>query len=154
MMHPSVITMWNHYSQNKNVAHESYSSWYFCDNEKDANHLAELVLKGKKTATSSLKLFYELEQEQLPKIGDHSVITDWNGLSKAVIKTIDVKIIPFQDVVEAYAYKEGEGDRSLAYWRMAHIDFFTRELSAIHREFDEAMLIVWEEFEVVFPILK
>jgi uncharacterized protein YhfF len=32
----------------------------------------------------------------------------------------------FDDVDEQFAYDEGEGDRSLAYWREAHKCYFTR----------------------------
>ncbi|WP_263347600.1 ASCH domain-containing protein [Paraclostridium sp. AKS81] len=54
------------------------------------------------------------------------------------------------DVDERLASIEGEGDKSLRYWREAHIDFFKRELEALNMEFIEDMLVVFEEFEVVY----
>ena len=53
-------------------------------------------------------------------------------------------------VSEEHAYKEGEGDRSLEYWRKVHKEFFTEELKSLNQEFDENMELVCEEFEVVY----
>jgi len=44
----------------------AYSVWHFCDNEKYANELAELVLKGLKTATASVYELYCIEGEDVP----------------------------------------------------------------------------------------
>jgi uncharacterized protein YhfF len=53
-------------------------------------------------------------------------------------------------VDEEFAYSEGEGDRSLEYWRKAHIRYFKRVLSKIKKEFSEEMPIVCERFKVVY----
>jgi len=45
---------------------------------------------------------------------------------------------------------EGEGDKSLKYWRRAHISFFSRELEEYNMKFTEDMPVVFEEFEVVY----
>ena len=47
-------------------------------------------------------------------------------------------------------YLEGEGNRSLEYWRQVHEEFFTEELKTIQQKFDTKMELVCEEFEVVF----
>ena len=57
---------------------------------------------------------------------------------------------PFQEVSAEQAYREGEGDRSLAYWREVHKAFFSRELEAVGMEVREDMGVVCEEFEVGF----
>lgn len=35
-------------------------------------------------------------------------------------KTTNVYIVPFNEVSIKYAFKEGEGDKSLSYWRRVH----------------------------------
>ncbi len=104
-----------------------YETWYFCDNEDSANELGGLVLAGIKTATCSLTWAYEAEGEKIPETGDLSVITNWDGDPLCVIETTEVEIKPFNQVDEQFAYDEGEGDRSLAFWRNAHLSFFSRE---------------------------
>lgn len=55
-----------------------------------------------------------------------------------------MRIVTFDKVEAEFAYKEGEGDRSLNYWRQEHEAFFTREGS-----FSPTMELVAEEFELV-----
>ena len=55
---------------------------------------------------------------------------------------------PFDEVPEQFAYDEGEGDRSLAYWREAHRNYFSRQRFK-DRAFDEQMPLVCEQFRVV-----
>ena len=58
---------------------------------------------------------------------------------------------PYRDVTLEQAYKEGEGDRSLSYWRQVHEAFFRKEMEASGMTFTEDMGVVCEEFEVIYP---
>jgi hypothetical protein len=49
-----------------------------------------------------------------------------------------------------FAVSEGEGDRSLEYWREAQRRYFTRECQSAGREFTEDMPVVCERFRVVY----
>ncbi len=134
---------------NLDEEHQTFASWHFCYNEKDANELAELVYKGQKTATCSSHWLYEVEGEPVPQVGDYSVIENWKGNAVCIIKTIAVNLVPFDEVTAEFAYKEGEGDRSLEHWRRVHEEFFKAELIDAGKEFSDRMLLVCEEFEVV-----
>lgn len=123
-----------------------YEAWSFGD---DADNLADLVKKGIKTATCSAYILYEIEHEELPQAGDYSVILDSFDHAVCIIRTSKVYITTFDAVTEDHAYKEGEGDRSLLYWRKVHKRFFTDELKEVNLRFDERMKLVCEEFEVV-----
>lgn len=150
----SVIEMWGKYlksiGEDINSTNKKYTAWYFCDNEKSANELALLVKEGTKRGTTSLKYLYEVENEQIPGTDDYSVITNYNGDAQCIIKNKKVLVLPFRDVTEELAYIEGEGDKSLRYWREVHIEFFTREIKSEGLEFNEDMEVVFEEFEVVY----
>jgi uncharacterized protein YhfF len=123
---------------------------HFCDNEKDANECLDLVMKNVKKATSPSLLGLQLRNERLPKIGEFFVITDWSGKAKCIVKTTAVKLKPYFSIDENYALKEGEGDKSLAYWKKTHWDYYTRELSEFNREPRESMIVICQEFEKVF----
>jgi uncharacterized protein YhfF len=129
---------------------KTYESWYFCDNEADAEELAELCKNGIKRATASLLSSCEAGKEPLPKTGDLHIITGWAGNAVCVIRVTGVEILPFKLVTEEHARIEGEGDKSLAYWREGHIRFFTREAQQNGQAFTEASNIVFMIFEVVF----
>jgi uncharacterized protein YhfF len=88
----------------------------------------------------------------VPAVGDYSVIIDWTGQAQCVIRTTSIEIVPFNEVTADFARTEGEGDRSLDYWRRAHWAFVTRELQAVGKSPTEAMLVVCEKFEVVYGV--
>jgi uncharacterized protein YhfF len=123
---------------------------YFGDNEKDANTLAELVLKDIKRATSHSLMGLQLRKEPLPKIGDFFVVTNWKGDAKCIVRTTSVKLIPYFAIHTEHARLEGEGDKSLEHWRTVHWDYYTRELADFGKRPLESMIIVFERFEKVF----
>lgn len=154
MKKESVEKIWTNYletlGENPNNTNKTYESWYFCDNKQDADELAELVFNGTKKATASLYLYYSSENEELPKVGDLSIITNWEGEAKCIIRTSNIDIVPFKNVTEEFAATEGEGDKSLEYWKRCHKDYFSREIKELGKEFNEDILVVCEKFEVVY----
>jgi len=83
-------------------------------------------------------------------VGDLSIITNWEGESLCIIETTEVEIKAFNEVDDTFAYDEGEGDRSLAYWREVHWDVSSRECATIKREPAETMPLLCERFRVIF----
>ncbi len=126
----------------------TYEAWAFGG---APDKLADLVLRGIKTATCSAAALYEYEQEPMPGVGDYSVILDSADRAICIIQTIKVYIATYDEVTPRHVWLEGEGDRSLAYWRQVHEEFFTEELQTIGQNFHEKIELVCEEFEVVYP---
>lgn len=127
-----------------------YESFYFADSEAVANHLAELVLAGVKRATAALVWGLEAEGKEPPRQGDLSIVTDWSGRPLCVIETIGTEVVPFENVNAEFAAAEGEGDKSLEYWRKEHWSFFSRECSQIGYEPTPQMPVLCERFKVVY----
>lgn len=152
----SVKEMWSKYLASINEDEDNtkltYTAWYFGHTNELSDRLAELVLKGEKRATTSLHYLYGVENEDLPKAGELSIITSLEGVAKCIIKTTNVKVMPFSEVNEDFAYREGEGDKSLEYWREVHDEVFNIYLSELNIKFSHDMLVVCEEFEVIYPM--
>jgi uncharacterized protein YhfF len=125
-------------------------AWGFGDGPQLADELGRLVYEGTKTATCSSLWEMEHDREPIPQPGDLSIILDGRGDPLCIIETTEVEIRPFNAVDASFAHDEGEGDRSLAYWRAAHWRFFSRSLKAIGRAPDETMPLVCERFRVVW----
>jgi len=111
--------------------------------------LAQLVIDGVKTATCSGLIFYGIENEPLPSVDEYSIILNSKDEPVAIIKTVDVKIMPMNEVPEDFAMAEGEGDRSYQYWKKVHEEFFTKALNDAGLQFSEDMMLVCERFELV-----
>lgn len=124
-----------------------YEAWAFGG---APDKLARLVMAGTKTATCSSLALMRHEGEPMPKSGDYSVILDSAGNAVCIIRTTRTYVETFRNVTEDHAFKEGEGDRSLDYWRRIHMEYFSEVLGAVGLPFDEDSELVCEEFELVY----
>ncbi|WP_456696806.1 ASCH domain-containing protein [Aeromicrobium sp. P5_D10] len=125
-------------------------AWAFGATPEQADELIALVLDGTKTATASAQWDYEHEGEQLPRVGDLSIVLDGSEHPRALIEVTQVEVRPFDDVDAEHALLEGEGDRSLEHWRTVHERFFT-DHAGHDRGFTPAMPVVLERFRVLYP---
>lgn len=139
--------MWQAFSYKTGICAE-YEAWAFGD---DGDHLADLVLRGIKSATCSALALYELDGEPLPEVGQYSVILDSRDQAVCIIQTTRVYQTPFRQITAEHAFREGEGDRSLAYWQKVHEAFFTVELQEAGLSFDRDLMLVCEEFQRLYP---
>ncbi len=123
--------------------------FYFGSSEQIANELLELVLAGTKRATASSFFSYEINNEELPKQGDLSIVTDWSGNPRCVIETLAVSIIPFKDITFDICKREGEDD-CLESWQSNHVKFFTNDGNTDGYDFSWDMPVVFQDFKVIY----
>lgn len=140
----------NSYPAAGEVAPQAYQAWAFGNTPEMADRLGDLVVQGIKTATASLVWVLEQGQEPYPVVGEYSIILDGRGMPICIIQTTDLTVVPFMQVEEEHAYLEGEGDRSLEYWRQVHWEFFGGECKLIGRAPDDQMPIMCERFRLVY----
>ena len=129
---------------------EEYEAWSFGDNPEMANELGALVVAGRKRATVAALWEVEAEKDIMAQVGEKSVILDGAGEPVCIIETTEVEVRRFDEVDEASAWDEGEGDRTLEDWREGHERFFKRTLPEIGREFSVDMPLVCERFRVIY----
>ncbi|MGL4521158.1 MAG: ASCH domain-containing protein [Bacilli bacterium] len=138
---------WESYWLEKNQpAPTLVSAWQFGANP---NHLAQLVIDGTKTATCSAHIAYEIENVPVPVVGEYSIILDSEDKPLAMIVITSVEIVPFNEVSEAFAIAEGEGDLTYDYWWNVHVKFFTDHCAELGIPFSENMNVVCERFELI-----
>ena len=114
-------------------------SFAFGDSRTLADELVDLVLKGVKTATCSTE-----DEPNTSKPGERWIVLDGQGEPRCVIESTEVTYRRYSEVDAAFAHDEGEGDRSLAYWREAHRRYFGRL-----GRFSEDMMLMCERFRLV-----
>ena len=114
-------------------------SFAFGDGPALADELLELVLKGVKTATCSTE-----DEPNTSTPGERWIVLDGRGMPRCVIESTEVTFRRYLEVDAAFAHDEGEGDRSLAYWRSAHRRYFERQ-----GKFSEDMMLMCERFRLI-----
>ncbi|MGH3459665.1 ASCH domain-containing protein [Aeromicrobium sp.] len=126
----------------------------FGDSAAMADELLELVLTGPKRATAGPLAAYEFDGESIPVAGSHWVATDGSGAERVVLRTVEVWVGPLDSVDDAFAYDEGEGDRTREYWLDVHRRFFSgqaEQRGIPTPDGPDSMACVFERFEVVWP---
>ena len=119
--------------------YRSLRSFAFGDGPELADELLGLVLKGVKTATCSTE-----DEPNTSTPGECWIVLDGRGTPRCVIESTEITYRRYSDVDAVFAHDEGEGDRSLAYWREAHRQYFGRL-----GKFSEDMMLMCERFRLV-----
>lgn len=90
----------------------------FGDSPTLGDEIAELVLAGRKRATC-----WAISDGPITNVGKRMVT---ERASQGVLETVELVQRRFSEIDEAFAFDEGEGDRTLTYWRTAHQSYFER----------------------------
>ncbi len=125
-------------------------AWCFGDSAELADELVALVVHGPKRATAGALSDYEADGDPVPAVGDRSIVTDGTMRPRAVVEVTDVRIGPLSSVDEAFAWDEGEGDRTREWWLDAHTWYFTRRFASLGLDFHPDIPVVFERFAVLY----
>jgi uncharacterized protein YhfF len=148
---PAVDAFWQRFL----VAYSDKTARYcdaqqFGDGVAMGNELADLIMRGIKTATCSCLWEWQAEGESLPAIGTLDILLDGEQRPCAVIELVELTICAFEDVDAQFAFDEGEADRTLAAWRDIHWQWFSTFLPIIERTPSMTMPLVCERFRVLY----
>ena len=144
----SIEEYWNKFLQDSNLDRDTkyYDAFCFYGPDKETiNRLTNLVLTGKKKATTSVFL----DDEEYPHIGSYSIVLDINNEPVCIIQTVKIRVLRLKDMTWDIASKEGEGG-NLETWFFDHNMMFTEESKQLGYKFTMDMPIFFEEFEVIY----
>lgn len=123
----------------------------FDDSPEIQTMLGRLVLEGPKRATAGLHADQVIGPP--PVEGQHDAVLDGDGNPLCIIRTEQVRTLPFRERDPAFAWDEGEDDRTLRAWSEVHERYFSRRAELLGLEFGEDSLVDFERFRVVWPEL-
>lgn len=147
----SSAQLWKEFCAFKNIPESTpYDYWSFGGDGKTPDELLSLVLEGKKFGTASLYEWYEIDEEEIPKVGDYSVITNSQGEAVCVIRDYDVTVREFKKVSEFHGFSEGEEERNLEAWRRIHEEYFNEELEELEKSLSDDDKVVCEKFSLEY----
>jgi uncharacterized protein YhfF len=128
-------------AENMDMDWQSLKRFSFGDSPELADELGGLVLAGTKRAC------WAAGEGPKTHVGKQWVVLDGSGVPIAVIETIELAQRRFDEVDAAFAFEEGEDERTLASWRRAHRTYFGRQGT-----FSPDMLLYCEPFRLVARI--
>lgn len=148
---PEVEAFWNAYQAARDVPDEDFVVCSFGSGPDMSDELLALVLAGAKRATAYLLRDVEVGGEKMSIVGGHVVVLDGADRPRAIWRTRTVDVKPLNEVDSAFAWDEGEGDRTRADWLAMHVRYFTAQARAGGFSFDDSMPAVFERFTLVWP---
>lgn len=123
---------------------------YFFDNQDDSVRSLRLVLDNRKTSYSQSLQVVQLRNERIPRIYDFTILTDFEGSARCIVKNTKVELIPWFNINRDHAITDGEGDQSLHDWKKMHWAFFARELARHGKIPKESMVVVHQKFDLIY----
>ncbi|MBG6237875.1 uncharacterized protein YhfF [Mycetocola sp. CAN_C7] len=128
-----------------------YTVEHFGNSARLADALLHEVTHGVKRATAELAAQYAVDEDPLPRVGSHWIACDSTGVPRIIMRSIELRLGTFDSVDDAFAFDEGEDDRTLASWRREHAKYWTSTCAARGVAWSEDDEIVFERFRVVWP---
>lgn len=135
---------------------DALPNWEFANPGPLRERLNGLALAGRKTGTFSLVVLNEMYPADAPSPGARFVMRGTNGAGLALIESLECRTLPISEVTWEQVDSEGESFLSVAHWREAHEDFwsrFTHEICAHTNDrnwrITDGTPVTYETFRVV-----
>jgi uncharacterized protein YhfF len=147
----AVVAFWEDFRRARGVPQQDYDVCRMGDGPEMADELLARILTGPKRATACLLRDVEQGGEMMARVGGHVVVLDGNDRPRAIWRTKTVDVKPLNQVDDAFAWDEGEGERTRVDWLAMHVRYFGRRARSEDFTFYETMSAVFERFIVVWP---
>ena len=148
---PAVEGFWQEFRRLRNISEQPYDVCRMGDSPEFGDELLRLILTGPKRATACLLRDVEAGGEVMARVGGHVVVLDGQDQPRAIWRTKTVEVKPLNQIDDAFAWDEGEGERTREDWLAMHVRYFSRRAEAEGFAFDQSMPAVFERFLLVWP---
>ena len=147
---PRVLAFWSQFKVATGVDHDIFDVVSFGDSAEMMDELADLVVAGIKRATAPLLRDFTSRGLTPPSPGDLVIVVDGSGEPRCVYRTESAEIRALNLIDEDFAFREGEGDKTLASWYQSHVEYYTRQAAREQFSFSSSIPVVLERFVVVW----
>lgn len=110
----------------------------------------DLILRGKKKAQSYSLSAQQLQNKPRPALGDFWILSDQNNRARCILQTTSVRLRPLFNIPQSFIELEGNGFKNSEAWREFVWQQFASELEPFGKKPHESMIVVCEEFNIVF----
>ena len=145
------LVFWDRVKRETGVEGDFTDAYGIGDSSELKQVFLELILEGKKRASTTLVRESMLEGWPEPEVGQYNIVLDGDDEPAAVIRTVSVRRCRFSDVDEEHAYWEGEDERTLDAYIREHTKYYTRIGGRLGFEFTPDMEVILDRYELVYP---
>lgn len=131
----------------RHTGHEVVGSFAFGDSPDLADELLAYVTAGTKRATAGDVAALATADEPFPEPGQRWAVLDGSGALRYVIETVEATRGTLASVTPAFAWDEGEDDRTREHWLEGHRRYFRRQ----DVPDPDRLEVAFERFRVVWP---
>lgn len=146
-----IEAFWLEYQRACSVQVEGFSATALGHTRALADEFAGLVRDGHKRAHATLERDFEVDGDALPRPGEHVVVLDGRGEPQAIVRLTHVERRHFNEIDDPFAFEAGEGERTLAWWLVAHRQDFAERAEREGFQVSERAVLILEYFELVWP---
>jgi len=107
------LAFWNKVKRETGIEGDFTDAYGIGDSPELKQELLELILEGKKRASTTLVRESMLEGWPESEVGQYNIVLDGDDEPAAIIRTVSVRRCRFSEVDEEHAYWEGEDERTL-----------------------------------------
>ncbi len=148
---PRVLDFWEKIKRETGIEGDFTDAYGIGDSPELKQELLELILEGKKRASTTLVRESMLEGWPESEVGQYNIVLDGDDEPAAVIRTVSVRRCRFSEVDEEHAYWEGEDERTLDAYIREHTKYYTRIGGRLGFEFTPDMEVILDRYELVYP---
>ncbi len=123
--------------------------WGFASPGSLRDDLTRRALAGVKTATTGLRVEYELDGDPLPLPGARQVLVGSAEQPVAIVETTSRPVVRLADIDDAHAIDEGEGFADASAFRIAHERYWGREIDQLRARLGDPTFRVTDDTPVV-----
>ncbi|WP_102124375.1 ASCH domain-containing protein [Lactiplantibacillus plantarum] len=148
----SAEQLWHAYNESTDTNGASYQTRWFGQQTlpSEVTALADAILAGTKTATTTPLDSYTRNKLPFTQVGDYNVLLNGDMKPGRDSENGGVLLIPFYRISAEHAYHEGDGDRTIGDWRKRKTAEFTPTLEEHGKNLSSDTPMVSEVFEVVY----
>ena len=125
-----------------------YDYFSFEGDKKTSDYYLSLILEEKKKVMITPLYAYTEEENDMPILNSYSVIMDWEGYPRCIIKTTKVSIIPFNNITKEIVDLEGE-NTTLEEWKASNEKYYKEDAIEYGYSFSSDMELCVEEFVII-----
>jgi len=121
----------------------------FGNSAEMADVLIGLIAAGDKTGTFSVPAEFRDRPEAAPVVGDHFLVTRFDGRPALLYRVTEVETLPFEAIAQRHVECEGPQLRDVAAWRAVHWDYWTGILALVGERPSLEMPVIFQRFHVL-----